>query len=176
MATPAFAAVVARQEALLEHVVDVQDHNYAIRPKPGAGHGLSTQRSSRGGQVETFHGSSRIFANVGSRPRIFQALQMEGTARYNADRKAETKHQVGPDGDATPLAASRQSHYSPWLRRERNILCRSVEHPIPYPDDGFFERPQDNGERFYYEYALAERTRREANGASTVSASNTALA
>ena len=69
---------------------------------------------------------------------------------FHADRREDMKR--GLDcGDSARLA-TRADYYHPWLRRERNCLARTAEFPIPYFAVGF-DRPLDNGERFYVEYA-----------------------
>ena len=78
-----------------KHLVDVEDHNVELRPKPGSKHRLTRWRSSRGAKVEIYHGSSKYFANQGTNHETLQALQMDGTTRFNARRREEAKQQVG---------------------------------------------------------------------------------
>ena len=96
-------------------LVDVEDHNVELRPKPGSKHSLTRWRSSRGAKVEIYHGSSKYFANQGTNHETFQALQMEGTTRYNARRREEAKQQVGAGGDDSARAATSVPHFRPWV-------------------------------------------------------------
>jgi len=52
-------------------LVDVEDHNVELRPKPGSKHSLTRWRSSRGAKVEIYHGSSKYFANQGTNHETF---------------------------------------------------------------------------------------------------------
>jgi len=158
LATGGFDVVFERELELAVHLVDKEDHNFAVRPKPGSKHGLTTWRSSRGAKVETSHLSSRHYANQGLNSETFQFLQMEGTCMWNADRREDSKQAVGEDGDMGARAETRVGHYRPWLRRERNRLAQAANHPLPYPEDGL-ELPEDNGERFYFEYAIEQEQR-----------------
>ena len=83
---------------------------------------------------------------------------MEGVCRDNVDRREDAKQFIGEDGDESARALTRVAHYRPWVRRERNILAEKAGQPQPYPVDGKV-RPADNGERFYYEYHLAQQKR-----------------
>ena len=144
-------------------LVDVEDHNVELRPKPGSKHSLTRWRSSRGAKVEIYHGSSKYFANQGTNHETFQALQMEGTTRYNARRREEAKQQVGAGGDDSARAATSVPHFRPWVWRERNRLASQAGLPQPYPKVGT-TRPTDNGERFFMEYAFEQATRRRDHG------------
>ena len=158
-----FQAVLDHELKLVEFLVQLQDHNIQVRPKPGSTHSLCTYRSSRGVKVEVVHGPSKHFANLGMRYKLFQALQMEGASGMNADRREEAKRLVGSDGDDCARAATAVVHYRPWVRRERNRLAQGSEFLLPHPGDGF-ERCPDNGERFYVEYAIEQAARRADNG------------
>jgi len=170
LAFPGFDAAFKRCLNQIEHLVDVEggvDHNFAERPKPGSEHTLTRWRSSRGAKVETIHLPSKHYANLGTRARATQVLQMEGVTRDNADSRERAKMFVGEDGDASARAETQVGHYRPWVRRERNVLASEAGQPLPYPEDGT-ERPPDNGERFYYEYHLQQEERdREHGGTQT---------
>ena len=158
---PDFDDALALQLTRVPDIVDKVDHNYEIRPKPGSKHKLRRWRSSRGAKVEIYHGQSKHYGNLGTNWRTFQAQQMEGAARFNADRGEENKQSVGVDGDASTRAETRVPHYRPWLQRERNRLAVAAGFEPPYPEVPF-ERPADNGERFYVEYAFEQEERRKA--------------
>jgi hypothetical protein len=146
-----------------KHLVDLEDHNVELRPKPGSKHRLTRWRSSRGAKVEIYHGSSKYFANQGTNHETFQALQMDGTTRFNARRREEAKQQVGVDGDDSARAATSVPHFRPWVWRERNRLADQAGLPLPYPEVGT-TRPTDNGERFFMEYAFEQAARRGVHG------------
>jgi len=161
LALHGFEAAFALQKTRICDILDVQDHNIKLRPKPGSRHDLQRWRSSRGAHVEVFHGPSKHFANLDSNWRLFQALQMEGIARYNAERREENLQAVGPDGDESARAATRVPHFLPWLHRERNRLSQAVGRAsVPYPHEST-ERPKDNGERFLMEYAFEQADRKK---------------
>lgn len=159
LASSKFAAALENASKTTTSITDAQEHNHELRPKPGSTHSLRSWRSSRGAKIEVFHDPSKHFGNVGMEMKLFQAVQMEGTTRFNARRIEEAKQQVGPDGDNSARKATRVFHFSPWLRRECNRLARTAGQHIPYEEDGF-ERREDNGERFYMEYAIEQARRR----------------
>ena len=52
LARDEFQAVLDHELKLVEFLVELQDHNIQVRPKPGSTHRLCTYRSSRGAKVE----------------------------------------------------------------------------------------------------------------------------
>ena len=160
MALKPFERTFKTQLNRIDDIIDVEEHAIQLRPKPGSKHNLKRWRSTRGAKVESFHNSSKHFANLGTKWKTFQALQLEGACRFNADRREDSKQIVG-DGDVSARAETRVAHYRPWLRRERNRLALAAGFDLPFPEDGL-ERPEDTGELFYMEYAF-EQARRKAN-------------
>jgi hypothetical protein len=158
LAKSGFGEDLERELKLAEFLVDLEDHNIEVRPKPNSKHNLPSFCSSRGGKVEIFHNPANHFANLGCRAKLYQALQMEGTTRHNADRREDAKQQVGPDGDNSARKATSVAHYRPWVRVECNKLAVAAGHAQPYPEDGCV-RPVDNDERFFFEYAVQQEER-----------------
>ena len=52
LARDEFQSVLDHELKLVEFLIDLQDHNIQVRPKPGSTHSLCTYRSSRGAKVE----------------------------------------------------------------------------------------------------------------------------
>ena len=164
LARDEFSETLRRELNLVIHIVDLQEHTIIVRPPPGSKFQAPSYRSSRGEKVEIGHAQLKHFANLGMRPKLFQALTMEGIVRDNADRREAAKRFVDDDGDTSSMKiTTAPRHHRPWLRRERNVLADEAGFQIPYPDDGF-KPPEDNGERFLMEYAYQQAKRRRSNG------------
>ena len=164
LARDEFSETLRRELNLVIHIVDLQEHTIVVRPPPGSKFQAPSYRSSRGEKVEIGHAQLKHFANLGMRPKLFQALTMEGIVRDNADRREAAKRFVDDDGDTSSMKITTPPrHHRPWLRRERNELADEAGFQIPYPDDGF-KPPEDNGERFLMEYAYQQAKRRRSNG------------
>ena len=84
---------------------------------------LNTKKHSPQDIHEIYHVSSKHHSNLGTNWRTFQAQQMEGLCRFNAERGEENRQSVGADGDDSTRVETRVPHYRPWLQRERNNLA-----------------------------------------------------
>ena len=141
---------VALQMTHVHEIVDLGNESILLRPKPNQRHNLVEKRTTRG-KVESFHHVAGDFGNTGMTPRAAHMLHMRGVHRWNAERKQFKEYHSFKANDLQVI------NFSPWLQYRANALAAMSGLPRPYPE---LPRLQvDTGERFGYDYFLAQKAR-----------------
>ena len=101
--------------------------------------------------MEIFHGQQGDFANSACRGKLAQAQTLEGAVMFTMDRQQDAAY------NRLDVDSPTVEHYRPWLRLRANALAQRAGMPLPHPHE--VEPPPDNGEKFLYDYYLAQRER-----------------
>jgi len=133
-----------------------------IEPPPGSMHGLPVYVSLRGeSKLESFHDPLSNYANTATRRSLADALNLNGTARHNVNirhRLALTSlpHEERPKVIA--FWANSPSYYNHSMLGYINGLATAAGYST-LPFKSVRQISDDNGERFFSEYFIQEKSR-----------------
>jgi hypothetical protein len=143
----------------INNIVDCPgiEHNIPLKKRPGEKHALHQQLSTRGEKVEILHTVLGDFANGNMISTRAEGLTLEGVVRFLMKQEAKRLFHTEEGHKSDSI-----DHFYPWLREEANRLAAAAGFDIPYPNTK--ELGPDTGEKFLYEYYLAQIEREKEAG------------